>query len=203
MNGPSRLSSTRLALLLIPLVGVACEPELASRSQTQDQVDVEDDVDVNLLSNGSFESLSGDATPSDWQIFDDNPSGQIEIDPELASDGSNSLLWEVEALDGGWEYFIVQDLDPGAVLAGQSYRLRGSYRARYSGELEVNVVLRGDDEDWGTLWESDLPPSTAWADFSYLFTAPASTTEFMVDVIKVDDESLELWVDDLVLEAVD
>ena len=77
-----------------------------------DDDDDDDDstLDQPVIANGDFEELDNAGTFfQHWDNHDGNPDGMIVVEDEGCIEGEQCVLFHIDALGDGWEYFMTQD----------------------------------------------------------------------------------------------
>ena len=107
-------------------------------------------LNSQLISNGGFEEVSGEE-PVDWQLIPNSgdPDNYIQIDPNNAFEGNNSLQFHHAGSTGCWEMWISQDLDMSLLVGGATYRLVLNYKGDFEGSESISLILRNPTID---LW---------------------------------------------------
>lgn len=177
-----------------------------------DDDDDDDDstLDQPVIANGDFEELDNAGTFfQHWDNHDGNPDGMIVVEDEGCIEGEQCVLFHIDALGDGWEYFMTQDqIDPAHLVPGERYALTGLFKASSNvGDISFNYLLRGDGmDDIGNDWD-DTHPATVdtWEAFRFEFTIPADATPsnytLYLHLIKWNELDVDLWVDDVAFEA--
>lgn len=155
---------------------------------------------ISLVTNGSFES--GGSLPVNWTIIENNinePLNSIQIDPALASDGSQSLKLHHNTASGCWEQWIEQHVTLGDLTPGGIYEFSFDYRS----DAMIN--------SWGmgfTLYNSSIdiaipfptfPGDGVWHSFSNQFTLPSNigSTDPLLRLHFCCQGVIDWWIDNV------
>jgi len=196
--------STRSLIPLLVLLLSGCPPELGNTPPADDDDDTGvDDDDTGVIpeagwpANGSFEELEADGRPAAWAILDGNEGGVIEIDGELASDGSNSLRWTIDGEDG-WEYWVSSD--PMSLGSGP-HLLRLDHRVDALGFVELWVLLESEETGEAIEFYPDTAASAdTWTPVELeVDLSVGGEWALTIDVIKFTGAPLTFWLDDVSL----
>ena len=130
-------------------------------------------LNSQLISNGGFEELSG-GVPMDWQLIPNSgdPENYIQIDPNNAFEGNNSLQFHHAESTGCWEMWISQDLDKSLLVREATYKLVLNYKGDFEGSESISLILRNSTIDLWLYTTIEFYAVGEWYELSYEFGLP-------------------------------
>ena len=147
------------------------------------------DPDEKLSNNFFNEQLN------DWQVWESNTTGNLEIDASGVLEGNNSASVLIASAGGGeaWELGLAQAVKDG-ILEGKYYII--SFQAVASEATSIDVVIQQLHDPWAAIytksWELDTTPKTFVDTFEVTASMDVNFV-FQLGAIGV----AEVWLDDV------